>query len=122
MKPYVQTNKSRKPSHEAVQRPRTCFVPIKTDEQLVLQALRRVREPWVMRRTAVVNQMRSLLLERRLTLPKGRCHVDALLPPCPGRCGMEVVLLCRVLLAQLKLELDQLTSRFNQMDPLPFVA
>jgi transposase len=46
------------------------FVAIKTEEQLDLQALHRVRERWVMRRTAVVNQIRSLLLERGLTLPK----------------------------------------------------
>jgi len=32
------------------------FVPIKTEEQLDLQALHRVRERWVMRRTAFVNQ------------------------------------------------------------------
>jgi hypothetical protein len=36
-----------------------------------LQALHRVRERWVMRRTAVVNQIRSLLLKRGLALPKG---------------------------------------------------
>jgi transposase len=42
------------------------FVPIETDEQLDLQALHRVRERWVMRRTAAVNQIRSLLLERGL--------------------------------------------------------
>jgi transposase len=46
-----------------VQRPRMRFVPIKTEERLDLQALHWVRERWVMRRTAVVNQIRSLLLE-----------------------------------------------------------
>jgi transposase len=60
MKPYVQTNKSDYLNAEAiaedVQRPRMRFVPIKTEEQLDLQALHRVRERWVMRRTAVVNQ------------------------------------------------------------------
>ena len=79
VKPYVQTNKSdyldAEAIAEAVQRPRMRFVPIKTDEQLDLQALHRVRERWVMRRTAVVNQIRSLLLERGLTLPKGRSQV-----------------------------------------------
>jgi hypothetical protein len=30
------------------------FVPIKTDDQLDLQSLHRVRERWVMRRTAVI--------------------------------------------------------------------
>jgi transposase len=30
------------------------FVPIKTEEQLDLQAVQRVRERWVIRRTAVI--------------------------------------------------------------------
>src|ERR1700676_4466932 len=55
VKPYVQTNKSdfldAEAIAEAVQRPRMRFVPIKTEEQLDLQALHRVRERWVMRRT-----------------------------------------------------------------------
>jgi transposase len=72
VKPYVQTNKSdfldAEAIAEAVQRPRMRFVPIKTEEQLDLQAWHRVRERWVMRRTAVVNQIRSLslFLGRRL--------------------------------------------------------
>ena len=84
VKPYVQTNKSdyldAEAIAEAVQRPRMRFVPIKTEEQLDLQALHRVRERWVMRRTAVVNQIRSLLLELGLTLLKGRSHLDEQLP------------------------------------------
>ena len=75
VKPYVQTNKSdfldAEAIAEAMQRPRMRFVPIKSEEQLDLQALHRVRERWVMRRTAVVNQIRSFLLERGLTLPQG---------------------------------------------------
>jgi transposase len=62
VKPYVQTNKSdfldAEAIAEAVERPRMRFVPIKTEEQLDLQALHRVRERWVMRRTAMVNQIR----------------------------------------------------------------
>ena len=89
VKPYVQTNKSdyldAEAIAEAVQRPRMRFVPIKTEEQLDLQALHRVRERWVMRRTAVVNQIRSLLLERGLTVPKGRSHLDEQLPGILGR-------------------------------------
>jgi len=64
VKPYVKTNKSdyidAEAIAEAVQRPRMRFVPIKAEEQLDLQALHRVHERWVMRRTAVVNQIRSL--------------------------------------------------------------
>ena len=61
------------------------FVPIKSNDQLVLQSLHRVRERWLMRRTAVINQMRGLLLERDITLRKGRCHVEAALPGFPTR-------------------------------------
>jgi transposase len=56
------------------------FVPPKTEAQLDLQAVHRVRERWVMRRTAVVNQIRGLLLERGITLPKERNHLEEALP------------------------------------------
>ena len=42
---------------EAVQRPTTRFVPAKTNEQLDLQALHRVRSRLVSERTAVINQI-----------------------------------------------------------------
>jgi transposase len=120
VKPYVQSNKSdfldAEAIAEAVQRPRMRFVPIKTEEQLDLQALHRVRERWVMRRTAVVNQIRSLLLERGLTLPKGRSHVDALLPRILEDAELRLSGCFRVLLAQLKMELEQSTARIDQMD------
>src|ERR1700681_4039008 len=101
---------------EAVQRPRMRFVPIKTEGQLDLQALHRVRERWVMRRTAVGNPIRSLLLERGLTLPKGRSHVDTLLPGILEDAELNLSDSFRVLLAQLQLELEQLTERIEQMD------
>ncbi len=69
-----------------------------------------------MRRTAVVNQIRSLLLERGLTLPKGRSHVDALLPRILEDAELMLSYSFRVLLAQLKVELDQLTGRIEKMD------
>ena len=120
VKPYVQTNKSdyldAEAIAEAVQRPRMRFVPIKTDEQLDLQALHRVRERWVMRRTAVVNQIRSLLLERGLTLPKGRSHLDEQLPRILEDAELNLSDSFRVLLAQLKLELEQLAARIEEMD------
>jgi len=120
VKPYVQTNKSdyldAEAIAEAVQRPRMRFVPIKTEEPLDLQALHRVRERWVMRRTAVVNQIRSLLLERGLTLPKGRSHLDEQLPRILEDAELNLSDSFRVLLAQLKLELGQLAARVEEMD------
>jgi transposase len=120
VKPYVQSNKSdyidAEAIAEAVQRPRMRFVPIKTEEQLDLQALHRVRERWVMRRTAVVNQARSLLLERGFPLPKGRHHLVEALPRILEDAELKLSGSFRVLLAQLKLELEQLGARIEEMD------
>ena len=88
VKPYVKTNKNdyidAEAIAEAVTRPTMRFVPIKTDDQLDLQSLHRVRERWVVRRTAVINQIRGLLLERGITMRKGRKHLETSLPH-PGR-------------------------------------
>ena len=84
VKPFVKTNKNdcidAEAIAEAVIRPTMRFVPIKSDDQLDLQSLHRVRERWVMRRTAAVNQIRSLLLERGVILRKGRKYIDQQLP------------------------------------------
>jgi transposase len=51
VKPYVKTNKNdyidAEAIAEAVTRPTMRFVPIKTDDQLDLQSLHRIRERWV---------------------------------------------------------------------------
>src|SRR5208283_3381959 len=120
VRPYVKTNKSdyidAEAIAEAVQRPTMRFVPIKTEEQLDLQTVHRLRERWVMRRTAVINQIRGLLLERGLTLPKGRSHVDHALPEILTDPALRLSGSFRVLLGQLQLELEQLSERIEQMD------
>jgi transposase len=44
---------------------------VKTDDQLDLQALHRVRSRLVGQRTAVINQIRSFLLERGIAVRQG---------------------------------------------------
>jgi transposase len=120
VKPYVKTNKSdyidAEAIAEAVGRPKMRFVPIKSDDQLDLQSLHRVRERWVMRRTAVINQIRGLLLERGITLRKGRCYVDEALPGILEDASAKLSGALRVLLSQLKLELDHLQMRIDEAD------
>jgi transposase len=120
VKPYVKTNKSdyidAEAIAEAVGRPRMRFVPIKSDDQLDLQSLHRVRERWVMRRTAVVNQIRGLLLERGITLRKGRRYVDAALPGILADTDSKLSGSVRVLLMELKLELEQLADKIERSD------
>jgi transposase len=65
---------------EAVQRPTTRFVPAKTEEQLDLQALHRVRSRLVSERTAVINQIRGFLLERGIIVRQGLRFLRQQLP------------------------------------------
>src|SRR6201997_5419883 len=65
---------------EAVQRPSTRCVPVKTDDQLDLQALHRVRSRLVSQRTAVINQIRGFLLERGIIVRQGLRFLRQLLP------------------------------------------
>ena len=120
VKPYVKTNKSdyidAEAVAEAVSRPTMRFVPIKSDDQPDLQSLHRVRERWVARRTAVINQIRGLLLERGITLRKGRRHVDAALPGILEDATTKLSGALRLLLAQLRLELDHLETRIDEAD------
>ena len=122
VKPYVKTNKNdyidAEAIAEAVGRPRMRFVPIKSDDQLDMQSLHRVRDRWVAHRTSIINQIRGLLLERGITFRKGRRHAEASLPgiledPENGLSGA-----LRVLLAQLQSELRQLQSQIDEADAL----
>src|SRR6516162_2856086 len=65
---------------EAVQRPTTRFVPAKTDEQLDLQALHRVRSRLISNRTAVINLIRAFLLERGIIVRQGLRSLRQSLP------------------------------------------
>jgi transposase len=51
---------------EAATRPTMRFVPLKAEAQLDVQALHRARERLVAERTALINQLRAFLLERRV--------------------------------------------------------
>lgn len=75
VKPYVKTNKhdaaDAEAICEAVQRPNMRFVPIKTIEQQEVLAIHTVRQGFVKQRTAQANQIRGLLSEFGVIVPKG---------------------------------------------------
>jgi transposase len=84
VKPFVKTDKNdfndAEAIAEAVTRHNMRFVPIKTDDQLDLQALHRVRDRLVHRRTALINQIRGFLLERGIAFPKGLANLRKQMP------------------------------------------
>ena len=120
VKPYVKTNKNdyidAEAIAEAVGRANMRFVPIKSDAQLDMQSLHRVRDRWVARRTSVINQIRGLLLERGITFRKGRRHAEASLPGILEDADNGLSGLLRMLLAQLQGELTQLRSQIDEAD------
>ena len=72
VKPFVKSNKNDFVDAEAIAEAveRKNMRPIKTDDQLDLQAIHRVRDRLISRRTAVINQLRAFLLERGLVFAK----------------------------------------------------
>ena len=79
VKPYRKSNKNDfidgEAIAEAVTKQNLRFVPIKTQEQLDVQALHRVRDRLVQRRTALINEIRGFLLERGITFPAQPIHL-----------------------------------------------
>ncbi|MEO5614017.1 MAG: IS110 family transposase [Cypionkella sp.] len=78
VRPYVKVHKNddrdAEGIAEAATRPTMSFVPIKSEEQLDLQALHRAREQLVQDRTRLINQARGFLMERGIRPAQGR-HV-----------------------------------------------
>lgn len=84
VKPYVKTNKNDAADAEAiceaVARPNMRFVAVKAPEQQSLLAVHRARQSFVKARTAQANQIRGLLGEFGVVIPKGIGHIAWRLP------------------------------------------
>lgn len=79
VKPYIMSNKNdandARGIGEAVTRPNMKFVPIKTVEQQNVLLLHRARELLIKQRTSQANQIRGLLEEFGVVIPKGIKHI-----------------------------------------------
>src|ERR671912_803142 len=80
VRPYVKAQKNDDRDAEAIAeaatRPTMRFVELKGEEQLDMQSLHRARDRLVGERTALINQLRALLLERGLVAPQGRRKLE----------------------------------------------
>jgi transposase len=81
VRPYVKAQKNDDRDAEAIAeaatRPTMRFVELKSEEQLDMQTLHRVRDRLIGERTSLMNQIRSLLLERGHIVPQGRAKLTA---------------------------------------------
>jgi len=84
VKPFVKGNKNDRNDSEAIveaaSRPNMRYVSAKTVEQQDMQSLLRLREGCIEMRTKMSNQLRGLLAEYGLIMPKGLSHLHKTLP------------------------------------------
>ena len=93
VRPYVKAQKNDDRDAEAIAeaatRPTMRFVALKSEAQLDVQTLHRVRDQLVGERTSLMNQIRSVLLERGHVIPQGRAKLG-LAPPRTARQSSSV--------------------------------
>lgn len=121
VRPYVKAQKNDDRDAEAIaeaaSRPTMRFVPLKSAAQLDAQSLHRARERLVAERTALINQMRALLLERGVVLPKRRHQLELWADEL--RAEAEIAGLSpriRSLLADMRAEWRELDQRIEGFD------
>lgn len=88
-------------------------VPIKTPEALAMQALHRVRQGCVRRRTALGNQLRGLLLEHGIALAQGETPIRIRVPAVLEDASWPLPELLRELVAELLAEWEHLGERIE---------
>lgn len=80
VRPYVKAQKNDDRDAEAIAeaatRPTMRFVELKSEEQLDMQTLHRTRDRLVGERTALINQLRGILLERGVVIARGRRNLE----------------------------------------------
>src|SRR3974390_3109789 len=83
VRPYIKAQKNddrdAEGIAEAATRPTMRFVELKSQDQLDVQTPHRSRDRLVGERTALINQLRAILLERGMVAPKGKRNLEEFL-------------------------------------------
>ena len=120
VKPYVKTNKSDRNDAEAiceaVGRPNMRFVPVKTADMQAVLALHRARQGFVKARTAQANQIRGLLAEFGIVIPKGIAQIGKRVPEIleDGENGLPGIM--RELIERLKEQLEVIDKQVGALE------
>jgi len=121
VRPYVKAQKNddrdAEGIAEAATRPSMRFVELKSLDQLDMQTLHRARERLVGERTALMNQMRAILLERGIVVAKGKrklAEALAALIDEPGGAGLSPRVVA--LIADARAQWEQLDQRIAAFD------
>lgn len=120
VKPYVKTNKNdardAEAICEAVTRPSMRFVPIKTADPQALLSRHRARAGFVTARTAQANQIRGLLAEFGIVIPKGIGNVTKRLPGLREDAENDLPGMMRELLERLGAHIKALDRQVRELE------
>lgn len=120
VKPFVKANKNdyrdAEANAEAVGRPTMRFVPVKSEAQLDLQTIHRVRQRLVGRRTALTNQLRAILLERGITIAQTRRALEKALTSIVSDDSNGLSPRMRRLIEDMRTEWRELDRRIEAFD------
>ncbi len=121
VKPFVRRQKNDGNDAEAIctaaRQAHMRFVPKKTIEQQDIQALHRARQRMVNHRTAVVSQVRGLLLDRGIAFPKSINRARRMIPEILGNVDNELTALAREAIGELHdlfIDLDRRIASFDK--------
>ena len=95
---------------------RCAFFLSRAKPQLDLQALHRVRDRWMGRRTAVINQIRGFLLEHGIPVPAGPAHLKRQIPSILEDADNLLPLRMRTLLIEIRDEWGKLEQQIEEVD------
>jgi transposase len=121
VRPYVKAQKNDDRDAEAIAeaatRPTMRFVELKREEQLDMQTLHRVRDRLVGERTALLNQLRAVLLERGISFPQGRQKLEQQLAlMLEGEDDWSISPRMRALIEDMRAEWRELDRRISAFD------
>lgn len=121
VRPYVKAQKNDELDAEAIAeaatRPTMRFVEVKSQAQSDVQALHRARERLVSERTALINHLRALLLERGIVAPQGRRKLEEELSVFADEDAVEALSSrIRLLIEDLRAEWRTLDGRIAAFD------
>ncbi len=120
VKPYVKSNKNdvadAEAICEAVTRPTMRFVPIKTIDQQSVLAMHRARQGFVKARTAQANQIRGLVAEFGLVVPKGITNIASRVPELIEDASMQLTGSFRILIDRLLEFLKVLDTQVDDLE------
>lgn len=121
VRPYVKAQKNddrdAEGIAEAATRPTMRFVEVKSEAQLDMQTLHRSRDRLVGERTALINQLRAILLERGLVVAQGKRKLEQYLVTMMDEhndCGVSVRI--KTLVADMRTQWRELDRRIAAFD------